>query len=159
MTGRARGFTLIELLVAIAVVAVLALIALPSLQGRIVLGQVVDAVHWTDAAKAPIAAAWATQHALPADNAAAGLPAPDKMVSDLVSSVTVEGGALQLRFGNRANAALQGRTLTLRPAVVDDAPIVPVTWLCGHAAPPPQMTAKGTDRTTVAPQNLPLNCR
>ena len=154
-----RGFTLIELLVAIAVVAILALIALPSFQDKIVRGQIVEAAHWADAAKAPVATAWTLTHKLPADNAAAGLPVPEKMVSNLVSSVTVEDGALQIRFGNSANAALQGRTLTLRPAVVDDAPIVPVSWLCGHASAPANMTAQGADRTNVEARFLPVNCR
>ena len=39
--------------------------------------------------------------------------------------------------------------LTLRPAVVADAPVVPVTWVCGNAEAVPQMTAKGLNKTTV----------
>jgi hypothetical protein len=40
-------------------------------------------------------------------------------------------GAIDITFGNKANGNLKGKILTLRPAVVDDAPVVPITWVCG----------------------------
>jgi len=49
--------------------------------------------------------------------------------------------------------------LTLRPAVVEDAPIVPVTWVCGHAAPPGKMTVKGENKTDIPITYLPFRCR
>ena len=159
MKSPRTGFTLIEMMAVVAVIAILATLALPSIQGRIVRGQIVEAMRLTEIAKAPIAAAWATTRALPADNAAADLPAADRIVGDYVSSVVVEAGAIHVTFGNRANAAIKGRRLSLRPAVVEDAPIVPVAWVCGHAAAVDKMTAKGTDRTDVADNYLPLNCR
>ena len=96
---------------------------------------------------------------LPADNAAADLPAPDKIVNYVVSAVAVRAGAIDITFGNRANGALKGKILTLRPAVVDDAPVVPVTWVCGYAAAPDKMTVKGTNNTSVPARYLPLKCR
>ncbi len=153
------GFTLIEMMVVLAVIAILAMIAMPSLQDKIVRDQVVEAAKLADIAKTPIAAAWTLAKALPADNSAAGLPSADKVVSNLVSSLAIEGGAIHLTFGNRANAAIRGKVLTLRPAVIDDAPIVPVAWVCGHAAAPDKMSAKGVDKTDVAKNFLPLNCR
>ena len=153
-----RAFTLIELLAVVAVIAILASIALPSLQTRIVRGQIVEAMPLAEIAKAPVAMAWASTHLLPADNAAAGLPPPDKIVANFVTALVVEGGAIHVTFGNRANAALQGKTLTLRPAVVEDAAVVPVAWVCGHASAVDKMSAKGIDRTTVDARFLPLNC-
>jgi len=159
LVSPARGFTLIELLVVIAIIAILALMAMPNMQDKLVRDQVVEAAKWAEFAKAPVAAAWATSKTLPADNAAAGLPAPDKIVSNLVGAVTVESGAIHIRFGNQVNGAINGKTLSLRPAVVVDAQVVPVAWVCAHAHAPDKMTVQGTDRTDLPARFLPLNCR
>ena len=155
----ARGFTLIELMAVVAVIAILATLALPSMQDRIVRAQIVEAVPIADIAKPGIAMAWQTLKTLAPDNASLGLPQADKIVGNLVRSVTVDNGAIHIVFGNKANSALQGKTLTLRPAVVDDAPIVPVAWLCGHSKAPDKMVAQGVDKTDVPERYLPMNCR
>jgi type IV pilus assembly protein PilA len=156
--ARHPGFTLIELMVVVAIIAILALMAVPSFQGKYVRAQIVEAMPLADLAKQPVAAAWATTKTLPNDNAEAGLPAANKIVSNHVKSVTVETGAIHIVFGNQANGALKGKTLTLRPAVVDDAPVVPVAWVCGHAKTPEKMTVRGTDRTDIPNNLLPVNC-
>jgi len=154
-----RGFTLIEMVVVMAVLAILAMIALPSYLDRIVREQVAEALPLADLAKPAIAAAWRAKLPLPADNAAAGLPDANKIVNNVVASVAVQEGAIHITFGNKANKALQGKLLSIRPAVVDDTPLVPVTWLCGPAAAPKQMTAKGADLTNIPATLLPLRCR
>jgi type IV pilus assembly protein PilA len=154
-----KGFTLIELMAVVAVIAILALLALPSMQDRLLREQIIEAARLADIAKAPIAASWAKDHALPLDNAGAGLPVAEKIVSNHIKSLTVEGGAIHLTFGNQASPALHGKTLTLRPAIVEDAPVVPVAWVCGNARPPDQMAVQGSNRTDVARNFLPLNCR
>ena len=116
-------------------------------------------VTLADIAKRPVALAWAAAQAMPADNAAAGLPVREKIVSDLVSAVAVESGAIHITFGNRANNLIKGKVLTLRPAVVEDAPIVPVTWLCGFAAVPEKMAVRGANRTDIPKGYLPVKCR
>jgi type IV pilus assembly protein PilA len=153
------GFTLLELMMVLAVIAILAMIALPNMQGRLVRDQIVEAAKLAQVAKEPVALAWSLTHTLPADNAAAGLPSADRIVSNYVSAVTVEGGAVHVTFGNRANAAIVGKTLTFRPAVVEDAPVVPVAWVCAGASAPQKMTLRGTDRTDIPVRFLPLNCR
>jgi len=152
------GFTLIEIIVVLAIVAILALVAVPSIQDRLVRNEIVEAMKLADVAKAPLAARWALSRTLPDDNAAAGLPVAEKIVSNLVSAVTVENGAIHVRFGNRANNAIAGQTLTLRAAVVADAQVVPVAWVCAGAAAPVNMTLQGVDRSSVAAKYLPLNC-
>lgn len=159
MNARERGFTLLELMVVLSVIAILALIALPSMLDRQVREQVADSLPLADIAKPAIEAAWRLGAPLPADNAAAGLPAPEKIVNPWVKSVTVDHGAIDIAFGNRASKALQGRQLTLRPAGVPDARIVPVTWLCGIAPAPVPMQAQGENRTDVPPGLLPPRCR
>ena len=147
------------MMVVVGVVAVLALMMVPAYTDRLVREQINEALTLADVAKKPIATAWAVVQAFPADNAAAGLPVKEKIVSDLVSSVAVESGSIHITFGNRANSLIRGKVLTLRPAVVEDAPIVPVTWLCGFAAVPDKMVAKTANRTDVPRGNLPLKCR
>jgi type IV pilus assembly protein PilA len=154
-----RGFTMIEVLVAVSIVAILAMMAIPALQERIVRDQVVSAAPLADIAKAPIAAAWAATQTFPVDNAAAGLPIPGKIVNNYISSVTIANGAIHMTFGNSASGALKGKILTIRPAVVEDAPIVPVTWICGNANWPGQMAVKGENKTDLPAVFLPVNCR
>ena len=156
---RVAGFSLLELMVVVAIVVILALIALPGVPDRFVRDQIVDAVKLTDIAKAPVALAWAVSAKLPVNNADAGLPAADKIVNNYISSVAVESGAIQVTFGNHANANIRGKMLTLRPGVVEDAAVVPVAWVCGNAEPPMKMTARGLNKTSIPLKYLPLNCR
>jgi type IV pilus assembly protein PilA len=156
---RTRGFTLIELMVAVAVLAILATLALPSMQGPLVRQQVVDSSALINVAKTAVANHWSATQKLPADNAEAGLPPPDKMVGNYVSSLTVADGALHVVFGNQANGVLKGHTLSFRPAVVNGAAMVPIAWVCANAATPDKMSAKGVDRTDVEAKYLPINCR
>jgi type IV pilus assembly protein PilA len=147
------------MMVVVGVVAVLALMLVPAYTDRLVREQVTEALPLADVAKKPVAAAWAALQVFPSDNAAAGLPPREKIVSDLVSSVAVESGSIHITFGNRANNLIKGKVLTLRPAVVEDAPVVPVTWLCGFAAVPEKMVAKGANRTDIPKGYLPVKCR
>ncbi|MEP6740022.1 MAG: pilin [Caldimonas sp.] len=156
---RRSGFTLIELMVVVGIVAILALVALPGIPDRVVRDQIIEAVKLTDIAKAPIAATWAVAGRLPVNNAEAGLPAADRIVSNYISSVSVESGAIQVTFGNQANGVIRGKTLTLRPGVIEDSAIVPVSWVCGDADPPRNMVARGLNKTNVPARYLPLNCR
>jgi len=147
------------MMVVVGVVAILALMLVPAYTDRLVREQINEALSLAEVAKKPIATAWAVAQAFPADNAAAGLPVKDKIVSDLVSSVAIESGSIHVTFGNRANSLIRGKVLTLRPAVVEDAPVVPVTWLCGFAAVPDKMVAKTANRTDVPKGYLPIKCR
>lgn len=153
------GFSLLELMIVIAIVAILALIAIPGVPDKLIRERIVDSIRLADIVKAPIAASWAATGKLPVDNAAAGLPVADKIVNDYISSVAVESGAIQITFGNQANVAISGKVLSLRPGVVEGAKIVPISWVCGDADPPGQMTARGLNKTSVAARYLPLQCR
>ena len=150
---------MLEIAVALAIIAILATIAVPSFLDRIIRDQIVSAIPLADIAKAPIALSWATAQTLPADNAAAGLPAAEKIVNNYISAVSVNDGAIDITFGNSASGGIQGKILTLRPAVVADTPVVPVTWICGNAGVPAQMTVMGENRTNIQANYLPANCR
>jgi type IV pilus assembly protein PilA len=159
MTHRGAGFSIVEMLVVIGVIATLALMALPSYIEKSVREQVSEGLPLADVAKPPLAMAWALAQPFPADNAAAGLPIADKIVNNYISSVSVQDGAITLTFGNQASKSIKGKFLTIRPAVVEDSPIVPVAWICGNAAVPDKMTVKGANKTNLPPLFLPLRCR
>ena len=159
MRGASPGFTLMEVMIALAIVAILATLAIPSFQTSIVRDQIVAAVPLANIAKKPVEAMWAVAQAMPADNAAAGLPVADKIVNNHISAVTVQDGAIHITFGNSVHTMIKGRILTLRPAVVDDTPVVPVAWVCGFAAAPGKMTVKGDNLTDIPIGVLPYNCQ
>ena len=156
---RTCGFTLVEMMVVIGIVAILALMAIPTYQDKFIRDQVAEALPLADLAKPPVALSWAVLQTFPADNAAAGLPVAEKIVNNFIGSVAIQGGAINITFGNKANRAILGKVLSLRPAVVEDAPIVPVTWVCGYASAPEKMTVKGENKTNIPPGYLPIRCR
>lgn len=153
------GFTMVEMMVVVIVIAVLALMAVPSFQDQIVRDQINKALPLADIAKTPNALSWAMLQAFPSDNAGAGLPPAEKIVSDAVSSIAVQDGAIHITFGNRANGVISKKILTLRAAVVEDAPVVPVTWVCGYAEAPDKMTLHGHNQTNIPASFLPFACR
>lgn len=154
-----KAFTLLHLLAALAVVCILMLIALPTYVEKLVTEQVAEGLPLANIPKPAVAHAWGTREPMPASNAAAGVPEPGKIANRVVSSVTVEDGAIHLLFGNQAHKSIRGRTLTVRPAGVDELRIVPVVWVCGHARPPAPKVAFGTNRTDVPVGLLPPRCR
>jgi len=154
-----RGFTWIEILLVLVVLGVLALMAIPSLTEATVRRQVKEALALADIAKAGVQAAYTLTGDLPADNKAAGLPDADKIVSILVRSVTVKQGAITLEFGNNAHKQLEGKHVTLRPALVPGEPRVPISWLCHSVPVPTNMQARGADETDVRNDMLPVECR
>lgn len=154
-----RGFTLIEMMVVLAVVAILALIAIPSQMDRIAKEQVLEGMKLAELATKRVDAFWLTSGKLPDNNEVLALPAADKIVSHRVSSVTVDKGAVHILFGNQASGALSGKTLSLRPAVVEDAPAVPIAWICALGAVPAKMTAKGENLTSISKDKLPMRCQ
>ena len=156
---QARGFTLAEMLAVLAVITILAMMAIPSYLDKIVRAQIEAALPLTDVAKGPVAMYWTATQTLPANSQGAALPAADKIVNSYVSAVTVVDGAIHLTLGNRASKAVAGKILTLRPAVVEEAPVVPITWVCGFADPPEKMTVMGQNQTSIDPTYLPIECR
>jgi len=156
---RAAGFSMMEILVALAIVGILATLAVPSLFYGLVRDQIVESAPLIDTAKKKVAAYWAGSGTMPDNNKEAGLPPPAKLVGNYVRAIVVRDGVIDVEFGNNASGTLAGKVLTFRPAVVDDAPMVPVAWVCAAAPAPGAMSVRGDDRTTVPTNVLPVNCR
>ena len=159
LRGFTVGFTLVEMMVVVAILAILAMIAVPSGIERIIREQLAAAIPLAEAAKEPAAAQWKATKTLPADNKAAGLPSPDKVVSNLVSNLVVDNGVIHMTFGNKARSLLQGKILSIRPAVIEESPAVPVAWVCGNAPAPAKMTLLGDNKTNIDPKFLPFACK
>jgi type IV pilus assembly protein PilA len=154
-----RGFTWIELLLVLAALGALLLMAIPAMQDSALKRQVKDAMQLAAVAETAVQVAYSVAGTMPPDNKTAALPEPDKIVSQFVKSVNVANGAVTLTLGNNASKALEGMTLTLRPAVVPDQPIVPIAWLCHDIGVPKGMQVLGEDVTNIPPKWLPVECR
>jgi len=76
-----------------------------------------------------------------------------------VSALKVDHGAITVTFGSKANRFIQGKQVTLRPGYVVDAPIVPLSWICGLAAPIAGLNFAGENATDIPAGRLPVSCR
>lgn len=159
MRARSGGFTWIELVLVLAVLGALALMAIPSMQDNVVKRQVRDGMQLADLARQGVQAAYLVAGEMPADNAAAGIPPKDKIIGPLVTEVSVANGAVTLVFGNNAHKLIEGKKLTIRPAIVPGQKMVPIGWLCHFAPVPPGMEVKGEDATDIPQNHLPADCR
>jgi type IV pilus assembly protein PilA len=156
---RPNGFTMVEMMAVVAVITILAMMAVPSYLDKIVKAQIEAALPLSDLAKRSVSAYWSATQKMPADNAIAALPVADKIVGNYISAVTVSDGVINMTFGNRASKSIAGKVLSIRPAVVDDAPVVPIAWVCGFAEGPEKMTVMGQNQTNIDPLYLPFDCR
>jgi type IV pilus assembly protein PilA len=154
-----RGFTLIELMIVIAIIGIMSTLAVPSYQDRVIRAQVSEGINLSQFAKDSVQAYFARNRQMPKDNVAAGLPPQDKIIGSYVTGISVSEGAISIVFGNRSNRNLSGQKLTLRPAIVDGVPVVPISWVCGNAGVPQKMKVLGKNATTLPGPHLPIDCR
>lgn len=71
----------------------------------------------------------------------------------------LETGALQVSLGNRINAHVKDKVLSIRQAVVIDSLKSPISWVCGNAEVADGMSARGENSTSIIRQYLPFECR
>lgn len=159
MKNAGNGFTLIELLIVIAIITILSTMALPSYQDRVIRVQVEQAMTVAEVAKKEVEDYYKAKKSLPRNNSQAGLPAPEKIVGNFVASVAISDGAINITLGNRVNKNAADRIVTLRPAIVADASMVPISWVCGYASVPKGMTVMGKNGSSITPRQLPVDCR
>ena len=147
------------MVVVLGIIAILALMTLPLYVERNVQQQVKEGVAFAEFMQRGVSAAYALAGTLPKDNAAAGLPAPDKVIGNYVTSGTVADGVITLVFGNLAVSNIKGKKVTLRPGYVPDSPQVPISWICASGKIPAGLTVAGSNATDIPDEWLPVACR
>ncbi|TXK60989.1 pilin [Alkalisalibacterium limincola] len=156
---RSSGFTLIELMIVVTIIGILAGIALPAYQVYVQRAEVAEAISLGDFARTHVEEFYRDRRSFPANNEEAGIPPPDKLIGNRITSVEVVDGAVHVTLGFKASASLSGKVLSFRPATVTGSPASPMAWLCGLDEPVSGMQAAGSNRTDLEPQSLPSSCR
>ena len=152
------GFTLLEMMVVVAIIGILATIIAPTYLYKRQKDEIAEAYRLAMTVRDDITDYYYATYSFPADNEEADLPEPGKLIGNRVTSMVVEDGAIQIHLGNKVADTFQGKTLSLRPAVVTDSPGSPISWLCGHEQPVDGMEAIGEDRTDVRADLMPVSC-
>jgi type IV pilus assembly protein PilA len=154
-----RGFSLMEMLFVLAIIAIIAFMALPDVSIATVRSQIKESNALITVAKTAVGTYHTQNGKMPADNAEALLPEPGKLVGKFVARIEVKDGALHITWGNSVFTQIKETTLSLRPAYVEDQPLVPLSWVCARAAVPTGMRLAGSDRTSMPAKYVPLECR
>jgi type IV pilus assembly protein PilA len=154
-----NAFTLIELMIVVTIISILASMALPTYQSRIIRAQISEGVEIANSLKKAINDYYQKFHRFPADNAQASLPKSTYLIGNYVTEIEVAQGAIHIHLGNRINANVKGKILTLRPAVVENSPSSPIAWLCGDAQAVSGMKAISDNKTNVPALFLEMDCR
>ncbi|MBB1126357.1 pilin [Thiospirillum jenense] len=154
-----KGFTLIELMVVVSIIGTLAAIAIPNYMPYLIRAQIAEGLMLAEDIKSTVQTFYKERGSFPIDNQMAGVPAPNKLLGNYVKGMTVANGAIHIQYGHDVHTSVANKTLTLRPQVVIDSPLSPMSWSCGHHQPPPGMRAIGDDRTDLPNELLPHACR
>jgi type IV pilus assembly protein PilA len=159
-----RGFTLIELMIVVAIIGILAAIAIPAYQDYVIRSQVSEGLTLASSVKASVSEFYADRGVWPDDDGSGtgdlGLTAPPS--GKYVTGIDVNAGTIVITYGNQANQAIGGETLSLKPLL---SPNQDVVWQCGsHAigasiATEASGSASGAVDTSIAGKYRPSNCR
>ena len=148
-----QGFTLIELMIVVAIIGILAAIAIPAYQNYTIRAQITEGLNLADGWKTAIAEYYANYGSWPSQSSLTGTSTSQ---SKYVSSITVNGGTIQITYGQQVNKKVSGSTLALQPYTDGNNDVI---WVCGTAASPSGLTSGGsTGSNSVSAQYLPVSC-
>jgi len=154
-----KGFTLIELMSVVAIIGILAAVAIPAYTDYIKRAKVSEGISLVSSVQRAIGDYYAYTGEFATDNEMAGLPEPEKLAGSYTKSITVENGAIHIRF-TEEDGALKDAVLSFRPAIM---PVYPPndthTWLCGYMPAVQGMIVFGDNKTTIKSKYLPAICK
>jgi uncharacterized RDD family membrane protein YckC/Tfp pilus assembly major pilin PilA len=137
---------------------VLAAIAIPAYQDYTIRAQVTEGLSAAGAYKVAVAQAYSDGAEWQSISTQSLKLAPPANLQ-YVSAIDVISGAIQIKYGKRANRLIAEKSLVLIPATTRDRD---VAWICGRAAAPPGTVpaiADGAQYTSLANKYLPSACR
>ncbi|HEY2345292.1 MAG TPA: pilin [Xanthomonadaceae bacterium] len=112
MNKMQKGFTLIELMIVVAIIAILAAIAIPAYQDYVIRSQVSEGSSLAEGSKTAVAEFYSNTGRFPAGNPSAGVSTPSSINGSYVTSVTVNSGDIEVRYGGpKANSVLTTTSL------------------------------------------------
>jgi type IV pilus assembly protein PilA len=161
-----RGFTQLEAVVVLAATLLVVALVVTAVRTYFVRAEIAESVALAKYAQDQVTRAFRRTGTPPADSASAGVSDDHLDVAiRYVAETRVTDGRIDLVFGPEANAALEGRTLSLTPFETADQQVV---WICGAKEPgvglkPLGFAAGGPLAlqmpTTIEPRYLPPACR
>ena len=103
------------LLLLVPLAGIVAGISIPAYQDYTIRAQVAEGLSLAAWPKQAVVEFYDSEGELPADNGAAGLPAPVDIAGSYVEAISVEDGVIYIDYGGTANSAIDGLTLYLQP--------------------------------------------
>ena len=121
-----QAFTMIELMTVMAIIGVLTSFAIPAYQSYSIRAQIAEGLGMTGPLTLAVAAYQNDHGSYPSNNAAAALPPPSEYAGRFVDAIAISGNVISIRYGNEANALIQGRDVIFTATRTEGS----VGWTC-----------------------------
>jgi type IV pilus assembly protein PilA len=122
------GFTLIELMGVISIIGMLAAIAVPQFSAYRDRAYRGEGYALGGALREEISAYYDAMGVLPKNNDDLGLPGPEAIRGKYVAAVSIQNGEVVLRYNDKMNSAIAGKTVRVIPRVNPAYPTGPLVW-------------------------------